>query len=410
MENIRIIIVNDFKTVNGGASKIAVAEAIGLAKKGHEVSFFCAVDGASDELSEAGINVVSLHQSDILSDSNRFRAVVQGVWNWKAAREFEKLLESCDYKNTIIHLHSWTKALSSSVVNKAIAKGFPVVCTMHDYFLACPNGGFFNYNKREICPFKPLSVKCLITDCDNRSYLQKCWRIVRQLVQKHLGKVPGGITKFIAVSVFSLEILKNYLPDKASISIVDNPVDIEKAPPINISDNKYFIYIGRLSKEKGCLLFADAVERIAAKAIFIGDGELRDKVLQVAKAGSVTGWLQHDKLMEAMQTARALVFPSLLYETQGLVVKEAMARGIPVIAPDTSAARDSVVDGVTGFLFKGGDISDLVNVMQKMVTQGVAEQLGRAAYDTYWSSPCTIEHHVEQLELCYSSILDTRQE
>jgi glycosyltransferase involved in cell wall biosynthesis len=210
--------------------------------------------------------------------------------------------------------------------------------------------------------------------------------------------------------VFSLEILKNYLPDKASISIVDNPVDIEKVPPINISDNKYFIYIGRLSKEKGCLLFADAVERIAAKAIFIGDGELRDKVLQVAKAGSVTGWLQHDKLMEAMQTARALVFPSLLYETQGLVVKEAMARGIPVIAPDTSAARDSVVDGVTGFLFKGGDISDLVNVMQKMVTQGVAEQLGRAAYDTYWSSPCTIEHHVEQLELCYSSILDTRQE
>lgn len=409
-ENLKIIIVNDFQAVNGGASKIAVAEAIGLSKKGHAVTFFCAVDGTSRELFEAGVNVASLHQSDILNDSNRLRAVVQGLWNWKAAREFDKLLESCDLDSTIIHLHSWTKALSSSVVSKAISKGFSVVCTMHDYFLACPNGGFFDYNKNEICSFKALSLKCLVTDCDNRSYLQKLWRIARQVVQKHFGMVPVGIDNFIAVSKFSREILKSYLPDKANIYFLDNPIDMDKSPPVNISDNNQLIYIGRLSKEKGCLLFAEAVNRLALKSFFIGDGDLSDRTLQIAPDATVTGWLQHDKLMEAMQTARALVFPSLLYETQGLVVMEAMARGIPVIVPDTSAARDMVLDGVTGLWFKGGDVADLVIAINKMLKHGVAEQMGKAAYDTYWSSPCTIERHIGQLELCYNTILGTRQE
>jgi len=407
-EYIKIIIINDFQDVNGGASKIAVAEAIGLAKKGHAVTYFCAVDGTSRELSDAGVNVISLHQSDILNDLNRLRAASQGLWNRKAAREFERLLEPCDRSRTIIHLHSWTKALSSSVVNAAMVKGFSVVCTMHDYFLACPNGGFFDYNKSEICSMKPLSARCLVTDCDNRSYLQKCWRIARQLVQKHFGNIPDGIHHFIAVSRFSRDILKSYLTATAHIYLLDNPVDVLKAPPVSLSDNNQFIYVGRLSKEKGCLLFAEAVNRIAASSCFIGDGELRDRVMQVAPTASVTGWLHHDKLVDAMRKARALVFPSLLYETQGLVVREAMACGIPVIVPDTSAARDMVVNGVTGFWFKGGDLSDLVNVMQKMLAQGVAEQMGKAAYDAYWSSPCTIERHLAQLELCYGSILGVR--
>lgn len=409
-KKINIIIVNDYHDVNGGASKIAVTEAIGLAKKGHTVSFFCAVDGVSRELSAAGVKVVCLHQRDILNDENRFRAVFQGLWNWKAARELDKLLESCDRSNTIIHLHSWTKSLSSSVVAKAISKGFLVVYTMHDYFLACPNGGFFNYSKSEICSLNALSAKCLLTDCDNRNYLHKCWRIARQVVQKHFGKVPDGINNFIAVSRFSREILQPYLTNSANICLVDNPIDMEKFPPVNISANEQFIYIGRISAEKGCLLFADAVNQLAASPCFIGDGELRKKVLQIAPGSTVTGWLQHDKLIEAMESARALVFPSLLYETQGLVVMEAMARGIPVIVSDTSAAREMVVNGVTGLWFKGGDLSDLVKVIKTMSAPGVAEQMGQAAYDSYWAAPFTIERHVGQLELCYGDILDRRQE
>lgn len=409
-KKINIIIVNDYHDVNGGASKIAVTEAVGLAKKGHAVSFFCAVGGVSSELSAAGVKIICLHQRDILNDENRFRAVLQGLWNRKAAREFDKLLASGDRSNTIIHLHSWTKALSSSVVAKAIAKGFSAVCTMHDYFLACPNGGFFNYNESKICSFKALSAKCLLTDCDNRSYLQKCWRIVRQVVQKHFGRVPDGINNFIAVSRFSREILKPYLPVDANICLLDNPIDMDKFPPVNIAVNEQFIYIGRISTEKGCLLFADAINQVAAPACFIGDGELRERVRQIAPGSTVTGWLQHDQLIEAMQSARALVFPSLLYETQGLVVMEAMARGIPVIVADTSAAREMVVNGVTGLWFKGGDLTDLIKVMKTMSTPGVAEQMGLAAYDSYWAAPFTIERHVGQLELCYGDILAKRQE
>lgn len=408
-KKLNIIIVNDYQDVNGGASKIAVAEAVGLAEKGHTVSFFCAVAGVSTELPAAGVKVICLHQHDILHDENRCRAVSQGLWNWKAAREFDKLLGDCDRSNTLIHLHSWTKALSSSIVRKAITRGFSVVCTMHDYFLACPNGGFFHYGKSEICPLKALSAKCLLTDCDNRSYMQKCWRIARQVVQKQFGMLPAGINNFIAVSRFSREIVQPYLTDTANIWLVDNPIAMEKFPPVNIANNEQFIYIGRISAEKGCLLFAAAVNQLAAPACFIGDGELRKRVLQIAPGSTVTGWLQHDQLFAAMQTARALVFPSQLYETQGLVVREAMARGIPVIVADTSAASEMVEDGVTGSCFKGGDLCDLVKVMKKMSVPGVAEKMGQAAYDSYWAAPFSLERHVGQLEACYGDILARRQ-
>lgn len=408
-EQLNIIIVNDFLAVNGGASKIAVTEAVGLAKSGHAVTFFCAVDGAADELFAAGVKVVSLHQCDILNDPNRFRAAAQGLWNRKAAREFARLLGSHDRATTIIHLHSWTKALSSSIVATAGGMGFKVVCTMHDYFLACPNGGFFNYTRGEICSLPAMSLGCLLTDCDSRSYLQKCWRLARQVAQKHFGKLPGGVADFIAVSRFSRAILQSCLPEQATVHLLDNPVAVDKTPPVDVATNERLVYIGRLAAEKGCLLFADALSRMAVPSCFIGDGELRAQVMRLAPGSTVTGWLQHDALLAAMQSARALVFPSLLFETDGLVVAEALARGIPVIVADTSAAREMVADGVTGLWFRGGDAGDLTRAMQQLASPGMAERMGRAAYDAYWSAPRTVERHIKELALCYAGILEKRQ-
>jgi len=77
-------------------------------------------------------------------------------------------LEDFDSKNTIVHLHGWTKALSSSVVRECVDKNFSIVCTLHDYFVACPNGGFYNFRTHKICHLHPLSTRCVLENCDSR--------------------------------------------------------------------------------------------------------------------------------------------------------------------------------------------------------------------------------------------------
>ncbi len=112
-------------------------------------------------------------------------------------------LKDFDPKNTIVHLHGWSKALSSSVVHECVERSFKVVCTLHDYFVACLNGGFYNFRTNNICYLHALSLPCVLENCDSRSYNQTIWRVARQIVQRQFGGIPGGISAFISVSNFS---------------------------------------------------------------------------------------------------------------------------------------------------------------------------------------------------------------
>jgi glycosyltransferase involved in cell wall biosynthesis len=117
------------------------------------------------------------------------------------------------------------------------------------------------------------------------------------------------------------------------------------------------------------------------------------------------GWLAHEAVMAELRKARALVFPSLLYETDGLSVVEAAALGIPAIVSDVSAARASIVDGVTGLLFKAGDPKDLAEKMSALRDDETGARMGRAAHAHYWKNPRTLERHVQELEHTYEQVL-----
>lgn len=80
------------------------------------------------------MKVFCLNQYDILNNSNRLEAIIQGLWNQKAYKEFDKLLSSLDLQKTIIHFHSWTKVLSASLFAVTRKHHAKIVVTMHDYF------------------------------------------------------------------------------------------------------------------------------------------------------------------------------------------------------------------------------------------------------------------------------------
>ena len=138
------------------------------------------------------------------------------------------MLKTLDKEETIIHIHGWTKALSSSVFDIAFKMKFKIVLTLHDYFTACPNGGYFNYKENEICNLKPLSWKCIKCNCDSRNYGFKMYRIIRQFIQNKIVKLNDKLEYAISISEFSEKILKSTLGKNTKIIRVYNPIDIKE--------------------------------------------------------------------------------------------------------------------------------------------------------------------------------------
>lgn len=404
-----VVVVNDFAHVNGGAALVALESAKGLASRGWEVTLFAAVNPIDESLIKAGVKVICTDQHEIRTDPNRKRAIWQGIWNRVAAGKFANILKDKNPRHTIIHVHGWTKSLSSSVIRVAVDAGFPVACTLHDYFIACPNGGFFDYKKNEICRRRALSLDCILTNCDKQGYGQKLFRVIRQHKQKKAGRVPSGIKQFISISEFSLNILKPYLPRGAGVDFVPNPIFIDRAERITPSENDVFVYIGRLSPEKGVTLLAEAARGTGVRVKIVGDGELRQTLEIQFPEIEFTGWQNREQVIEHIRSARALVLPSLWYETQGMVVAEAAALGVPAIVPDTCAARDMVVDGQTGLWFKGGISDDLAEKITRLKDSATVQSMGQAAYAKFWANPPTLNKHLDALTEVYKQLLKTQQ-
>lgn len=404
--SVQIVILNDYAHINGGAGAVAISSARHLAEIGYEVILFACVGPIEPGLEDVkNLRVVCLDQSDIASDKIRLRALAQGTWNLVAALEFSRLLDTLNPSNTIVHVHSWTKAHSISVLQRAFERGFPVIVTMHDFFTACPNGGFYVYPQKTLCHRVPLSFDCISCNCDRRNYLQKLWRVGRTFIQNKIVDLPHRVARFIPVSQFALEILAPHLPEDRVGAVLRNPIAANRAGAANVALSRTFVFVGRLNEEKAPLLFAEAARQAGVEAVFVGDGELREQIKHRYPEFRITGWLSSEDSCREIRAARALVFPSICYETLGLVVIEAAANGVPSVVSNKSAARDLVTDGQTGLHFEWGSVSSLSTALAKLSCDAVSSALGAAAYNWYWDSPWTLHAHVKDLLEVYDEVL-----
>ena len=355
--------MNDFNYVQGGASKVAIQTAKILKNNtDYRIIFFSAVNKPEENID--GIEYISTNQNEALNEKNKLKGIINGIYNFKAKNVFKNLLLTLDRKNTIIHVHGWTKALSSSIFDIAFKMKFKVVLTLHDYFTACPNGGYFNYKKNEICHLKPLSWKCVMCNCDSRNYAFKIYRVIRQFVQNKIVKLNDKLKYVITISDFSEKILKQTLNPRTKIARIYNPIDIEPSKEKkDFTKNKYYLYVGRVSKEKGVDLFCQAITELKLKGIVVGDGSEKEKLQNEYPNIQFVGWKSSDEVKEYMKRARALIFPSRLYETAGLTVLEAQAYGIPCIVSQNTAAVEFVD---TNCIFENYD--DLKNKLNNIYT------------------------------------------
>lgn len=363
-----VVIVNDFNYTQGGASKVAIDTARILKEENINVIFFSAVNKENEKID--GVKYISTNQNEALKEKNKIKGAFNGIYNLKARKEFKQLLNTLDKDTTIIHVHGWTKALSSSVFDIAFKMKFKVVLTLHDYFTACPNGGYFNYKQNEICHLKPLSWKCIKCNCDSRNYGFKLYRIVRQFVQNKIVKLNDRLENVIAISEFSEKILKPTLGKNTKITRIYNPIDIdENAEKVDPSKNEYYLYVGRISKEKGVDLFCRAITELGYKGIAVGDGDEKIKLEKQYPNIEFAGWKNKDEVKQYMKGAKALIFPSRWYEGAPLTPLEAMQYGIPCLASSVSSATEYIEDNGRIFKINTENLKKEILIYEKNVNE-----------------------------------------
>ena len=280
-----IVILAEFAVASGGAEKVAVESAHGLARAGIDITYIQAIDGAVDPLLDhPNIRHITLGNADIWSRPP-MDAALSGLWNWQSAARLRSILRSLPRPADVIHLHQWTRSLSPSVFPVLFDSGVPVAVTLHDYFLSCPNGVYYRFDQDRPCGLKPLSKSCVVAPCDPRSRFHKAIRVGRSVVQSRaLRRRHLDLVHVCDASLRRADDLKG------SFSVthhrVDNPVRVERGVRANPAAAAAIAYVGRLTREKGADLVAEAARDAGMPALFIGTGPLEAELSVQAACGN----------------------------------------------------------------------------------------------------------------------------
>src|SRR3954447_1328462 len=150
-----------------------------LVARGVKVTLLNGHSKIHTELEELGVEVSSFGRSNLLELDGR-TAATRGLYDHIVRRVVHAWILRNDGPRTIYHLHNWHKVLTPSIFAALRSISSRLVMTAHDYFLACPNGAFFNFQAGEVCNLTPTSLGCMSTNCDKRHYAHKLWRTARQ--------------------------------------------------------------------------------------------------------------------------------------------------------------------------------------------------------------------------------------
>ncbi len=363
----KILLVNNFFYNRGGDCTYFFALKKLLENNGHKVIVFSMDHPQNFESEYAEYFVSYIDYADELKQK-RFlsgaKVLLRGIYSLEARKKIENLINK--EKPDIAHLNNIRHHVTTSIIHVLKKYNIPIVWTLHDYQLICPNNSFFA--RGSICErckkrkyFWPLIVRC-----KKSSFMASAMAAVEHTAQM-ISKVYNYVDVFIAPSRFLRNkfIEYGFKTDKIVHLCYFN--DVEPLEDMEGVDN-YYAYAGRLSDEKGIKTLIDAVIRIKSgnnKLKIIGDGPLKNELVLYSgirdrdKTIEFMGHKSRDEVIRLIKKSRFAVVPSEWYENLPFAAIEAFALGKPVVSSRMGGLPELVRDNETGLTFEAGDAEDL---------------------------------------------------
>ena len=349
--------------------------------------------------------------NDQVKQVNRLTLAKDTVWNTSAYRELGALIRR--ERPHVVHFHNTLPLVSPAGYYAARAEGVPVIQTLHNYRLLCPVALFFRDGRVcEDCMGKAVPWPGVVHRCYRGSRTASGVIATMLTVHRALRTWTEMVDVYVALTEFARnKFIEGGLP---AGKIVVKPNFVAPDPGRGQGGGGYALFVGRLAPEKGTETMLAAWDRLGTRIPLkiVGDGPLRDRVVEAAARQSNVEWLGHRPVEDVhalMGKADMLVFPSQWYETFGRVAAEAFAAGTPVIAANIGAVAELVEHGRTGLKFRPGDPEDLVTQVEWALSHSAELRSMREEVRAEFEAKYTAERNYRTLMEIYEAALERKK-
>ena len=381
-ESLRVLIAHSFYRLSGGEDR-CVRQQWDLLQSHHDVS------------------LLAKYNRDL---SAGIPTAMRMTYSLRVEREVERVVRS--FRPDLIHLHNAYAALGPAVPLVATKLRVPLLLTVHNHRLRCPNG--YMFTEDSICNrceggayYNALIHPCFPNKRQALAYASSLW------LHRFVLSLERRVSLFVCPSQFMFTRLQHWgIPQEKLRMIRNFTPPISDAPSL---PGGHGVYVGRLSREKGVHVLLQAL-RIAQDPPFkiVGDGPESQRLQRMASRLGLgetefLGRLPEHAVDGVLRRARFAVIPSLLDENAPLAALEAMARARPLIVSSVGGLRELADDG-RGLVVQPGDAEGLArSIATLMADTDVCRTAGAAAL-AFAQEELTPASHLMRLEQAYREV------
>ncbi|GBD95575.1 MAG TPA: glycosyltransferase [Nitrospirae bacterium] len=406
----RILLVNNFYYYRGGDCTYLFSLKKLLEEKGHEVSVFAMHHPQNLESEYSKYFVSYINYDEEVRNINivsGFKVLNRTIYSREARIKVEKLIEI--EKPDIAHIQNIHHHITPSIFYVLKKHNIPILWTLHDYTLICPNTSFLSHGR--ICEkcknnkyFRPSIERC------KKDSFGASTMAALETTMHRIMRLTDIVDIFIAPSEFSRRKFLEYGFPANKLVRLDLFTDIEL--PDKTKESDYYIYAGRMAPEKGIKTLIDAAVKIdSCKLKIVGSGPLLRDMKAYASSkdkNNVIEFLGHkdrEELINLYKNCKFIVVPSEWYETSGLIIFEAFACGKPVVGSRIGGIPELVKDTERGLIFEPGDVEDLSAAIKYLLNNpDLVDEMGQNA-KKFLEDEMGPEKHYEKLMEIYNQVL-----
>lgn len=359
----KILMVNKFLYPRGGSESYMLTLGEHLKNLGHEVQYF----GMYDEKN-------TVHNSAEMYTQNmdfHSKGLQRFLYPFKIIYSFEakhKIIEVIDnFKPDIIHMNNINFQLTPSIIYGAKKRNVPVVQTVHDYQMICPNHLLYNFDKNTPCEkcVNGSHIHCIKNKCIHNSLIKSVLGVIEAKLYSLL-KTYKKVDLFICPSNFlEKKLLLANKFYKGKTKTIHNFINKKDFIASDKSPKPYIVFVGRLSKEKGIEYLSKAAKLLPQYTFKIAGSGPDENLLYGTENIELMGFLTGKELTELMANAKVLLLPSVCYENCPLTILEAHSMGVPVVTMNSGGMAELVRDGITGTLINEPTPEGIANKLRE---------------------------------------------
>ncbi len=408
----KILQINKYYYVKSGSERYMFDLSSELERRGHQIVPFAMKHEKNMPTKYSRYFVENIDYDNVMKQniSKRLYAGAKSVYSIEARKKLSRLVRK--ENPDIAHIHKISNTLTPSILYALKKNDIPVLQTLHDYRVVCPNYNMYNPNTSKVCEackghryFNAMRLKC-----QKSSYMVGLNIALESYLYHALKTYDKMIDLFVSPSNFLKKKVVEFGVDEEKIVCIPHFVMVDRYIP-NYNNSDYILYFGRLEKHKGLKTLIEALSRIRDTNLYIaGDGSYRSESESYAKKKGITnvaflGYVSESRLISLLRDCLFIVVPSEWYENFGFTILESFASGKPVIGADIGGIPELVKSGYTGELFRPGDVEDLSQRISFLLeNRRLISEMGKNAREIV-EKEYNADLHCERLMKAYQKIM-----